>query len=215
MKNLKSIILLLCLLFMLKPAEAQEEEYKTIFSSGTSVTGWFAEISTGISEINNKDAYIAGISGGIVINHHLNLGVDFKSFSWHDEYMKFNDILEEPCYLTGGYGGLLIEPILKPNKVIHLTFPIIIGGGGAEYLSITEYQETEHDGEIDFKYKSLSTSVFFAIEPGCNLEVNVTHFMKFSTGISYRNIIGMHLDNTDPEAFNNGSINVGLQFGKF
>ena len=32
-------------------------------------------------------------------------------------------------FLTGGYGGFIIEPIVIPLEPVHVAFPILIGGG--------------------------------------------------------------------------------------
>ncbi|MCI0522234.1 MAG: hypothetical protein L0Y37_01125, partial [Bacteroidales bacterium] len=36
--------------------------------------------------------------------------------------------------LVWGYGGFIIEPIVAPMYPVHVSFPILIGGGGISYV---------------------------------------------------------------------------------
>jgi hypothetical protein len=151
----------------------------------------------------------------MVINQSFQLGLIGKSFSWHETNLKYDNVMNEPCYLNGGYGGLYFDANPFSGKILHLSFPIIIAGGEANYLSINEYPELEDDGEIDYSKKVLASSPFFVLEPGLNIELNITGFMKVYTGASYRWINGMNLENTANHAFDGFNINVGLRLGKF
>ncbi len=73
----------------------------------------------------------------------------------------------------------------------------------------------EVDGEIDYSKKVLASSTFFVLEPGINLELNITGFMRAYSGASYRWTSGNNLKNTPENAFNGFNLNVGLRFGKF
>ena len=101
------------------------------------------------------------------------------------------------------------------KRIIHITFPVTVGGGGASYFSKANYPEVDDDFEIDFKHKELSASPFLVLEPGINLEMNVTGFLKLAAGYSYRRLYGLRLENTNYNALNGGSFNLGLRIGKF
>jgi len=208
--------------FAFSSAQNEENFYEpqTLFPGGTRVTGWFIDFTNSYSEINGKNSYLPGFAGGMVMNHNFRLGLAGKSLNCYETYLRYDNLFDEPVYLEGGYGGLYLEFSPIEDKVIHLTFPVIIGGGGASYLTKEKYPENDFDDDDwnwdwDFKRKELSTSPFFVIEPGVNVEVNITRFMKLHSGFSYRWTAGLDLQHTSGNAFNGSNLNLGLKFGKF
>lgn len=191
------------------------EKHEALFSTGSKITGWYVGIENGFSEIDGNFTYMPGFGFGMMINRNFHLGLMGKSFSWHETYLKYDDLFQEPCYLVGGYGGLYFDANIKANKILHFSFPLTIGAGGASYMTQAEHPELEEDGEIDNNRQTLATSPFFILEPGVNVELNITGFMKAYSGLSYRWTSGMNLQNTQDHAFDGFSLNVGLRFGKF
>lgn len=191
------------------------EDYQSFFMSSSKVTGWFFEMNSSASHLNSKYTRLPGFSGGFVMNKSMYVGLRAKSFSWHETYLDFNNVLSEDCYLNGGYAGLYLESGIESNKLFHLTIPVTIGGGGAAYISKARYPELEDEFELDLSRKELSASPFLVFEPGVNLEMNVTGFLKLAAGYSYRWLYGLRLENTRHNALNAGSFNVGLRLGRF
>lgn len=190
------------------------KETRNLFMSDSKVTGWFVGTSGTFTGVNELNSWMPGFTGGVMIDRNIKIGLDVRSFSWHETWLEFDNILSEPCYLNGGYAGLYIEPSLHPDKIVHLSFPLTIGGGGAVYLSKEKYPETD-ENELDYSRKELDSSPFFVIEPGVSLELNVTGFMRIYTGVSYRWLAGLNLENTGKNAFNSPNLNIGIRFGKF
>jgi hypothetical protein len=156
-----------------------------------------------------------GFAGGIIMNRNIKLGLIGKTLSYYDTFLQYDDIFDEPVYLVGGYGGLFMEASPIDRKVLHISFPLIIGGGGAEYLSMDTYPEFEDEGEIDYDHRQMSNSPYWVVEPGANIEVNVAGFMRLYAGYSYRWMMGLKLENTESNAFNGSNFNFGIRFGKF
>jgi len=218
--EMKTLILtLICSLLMTAFVVAQNDyngrETQSLLGGDSKITGWFVGIDNSFSQLNDKCAALPGFSFGMVINRSIQFGLIGKSFSWHETYLKYDNVMPEACYLNGGYGGLYIDANAHAGRLIHLSFPLIIGGGGASYLSANKYPEPDDNGEIDYSRKELALSPFFVLEPGVNLEMNITGFMKVYSGVSYRWINGMRLENTSNHAFDGFNLNVGLRFGKF
>ncbi len=201
--------------FAISQEEYHSEEPKTLFSSGSRVTGWFIDFHNSYSQLNGHYTYLPGFASGVVMNNNFRLGLVGKALSCHEKFLRFDNIFDEPVYLAGGYGGLYMEATPYANKVFHVSVPVIIGGGGAVYLSKERYPEIDEDGEMDYERKDLDSSPFFVIEPGVNVELNVTGFMKLYTGYSYRWINGLNLEHTARSAFNGSNFNLGIKFGKF
>jgi hypothetical protein len=214
------IVTVLMAILFAGTANAQKEndysgEFQSFFMPYSQITGWFFELNSSASNLNSKYTRLPGIAGGVMMNNSMYVGLRAKSFSWHETYLDFNNVLSEECYLNGGYAGLYLESGIQANKLIHLTIPVTIGGGAASYMSKALYPEIEDEFEIDFSRKELSASPFLVFEPGINLEMNVTGFLKLAAGYSYRWLYGLRLENTRSNAFNAGSINVGLRLGRF
>lgn len=189
---------------------------QTLFSNGAKVTGWFIEFTNSYTTLKERNTFMPGFAGGIVMNRNLSIGLIGKSISWYPTHLKFANVLDEPAYLEGGYGGLYLVASPMDKKVIHLTFPMIVGAGGAVYVSQLEYPDLDDFDDFgDFNHRTLSSSPFYVVEPGVNTEINVTGFMKLYAGYSYRWLMGLNLENTSGKAFNGSNFNFGVRFGKF
>jgi hypothetical protein len=203
-------------LIMIMPVTSQSNgEYQSLLSPSSEVKGWFVEFDGTATILNGNHAWMPGFAAGAVFNGNQYLGLKAKSFSWHERSIGFNNLLPEPCYLSGGYLAIYAESSVRPWEAVHLTFPFTAGGGGAVYLSKSEYPEMDDDMELDFSKKESSASPFFLLEPGVNLEMNVTGYLKIFVGYSYRWLFGLDLENTQRNAFNNSNLNIGVKIGRF
>jgi hypothetical protein len=215
MKTFFSTLVCAVVLINMVIAQTYEGDQPTaLFSSGSKVTGWFVETQNASTHLNHHYANSPGFAAGLVMNNNFMVGVAGKSFGWYESNLKFNDILQEPCYLNGGYGGLYLDYAPDSHKVLHISIPVLIGGGGATYLSDEKYPEWDED-ELDYSRKELSASPFFVFEPGANMVLNLTGFLKVYAGYSYRWINGLTLDNTNHNALNGSNFKLGIKIGKF
>ena len=194
--------------------EKTDDEVQTLFGSGAKVTGWFIDFNNSYSKLNGHNAHLPGFAGGVIMNKNFKLGLIGKSLTCHETYLQYDDIFEEPVYLVGGHGGLFFEASPIDNKTVHISIPFVIGFGGAEYHSVNSYPEIDDDGELEDCHLKMSTSPYWVVEPGVNVEVNVTGFMRLYAGYSYRWMMGLNLENTNANAFNGSNFNFGIRFGK-
>jgi hypothetical protein len=114
-------------------------------------------------------------------------------------------------YLTGGYGGLYIEPILLPRSPVHLSFPVLLGAGGISFIS---RDEGFNENFIE------DSKAFLLIEPSAELELNLTKFFRLAFGASYRfpTQFDVGLPDTytiDVDALKSMSYTITFKFGKF
>lgn len=217
MKTIISAVLITLFTCALGYAQNEKtgEEVQTLFGNGAKVTGWFIDFNNTFSQLNGQSSYMPGFAGGIIMNRNFKLGFIGKSLSSYETYLKYDNVFDEPVYLVGGHGGLFLEASPIDNKVVHVTIPLIIGGGGAEYISQGLYTEIEDDDELDYCRKQMSSSPYWIVEPGANIEVNVTGFMRLYAGYSYRWMMGLKLANTENNALSGSNFNFGIRFGKF
>jgi len=217
MKTIITTFLLILLTGFMGFAQNEKtgDEVQTLFGNGAKVTGWFIDFNNTFSQLNGQNSYMPGFAGGIIMNHNFKLWLIGKTLSYYDTKLQYDNIFEEPVNLVGGYGGLFMEASPIDRKVVHISIPLIFGGGNAEYLSKNTYPEFEDEGEIDYCHQQMSTSAYWVIEPGANIEVNVTGFMRLYAGYSYRWMMGLNLANTESNALNGSNFNFGIRFGKF
>ena len=218
---MKRYSLMLAMLFLAIFASAQEEtkvtneEINTVFGKGGKThIGWFIGIGSGYTQFDKRDVWLGGLSTGMVVNHHFTIGLTGTGWT-NRNGMYYPEVTDTAgAYLEGGYGGLLLEYTLFPKSVVHVSFPVMIGAGGATYVTKSEYTEWDED-EWDTCHKTLDQDGFFVVEPGVRAEVNILKFMRLYAGVSYRYVGNLQMINTSSDLMNGFNANFGLKFGKF
>jgi hypothetical protein len=205
---------------MISVSVAQEEkktgDMKTIFGNSDKRIshGGYGAITVGWTQIDNEDVITLGGRAAWVIDHHVALGLAGKAFMnsiFIDGYWPMDQGYNNGYYLVGGYGGLMVEPIIGPNMPVHVSFPIMIGGGG---LALNEYTWHDYDLEYDY-YEPFDWDSYFVFEPGVEVELNLMKFFRIGLGASYRLTTNMHMQYVPKDMMNGFSADVSLKFGKF
>lgn len=218
---MKNITITLAILFITLSANAQEnstgnnEKATTLFGQNKEVKlGWFVGLDNGYTQFDKRDVYMSGLNAGLIINHNYTIG--FSASGWTNRNtMYYSNIADTTgAYLEGGFGRFLFEYTMNPQSLIHLTFPLMIGAGGASYVTDNDYDNWENEDWNKY-HNTIETDLFFSIEPGVRAELNVFKFMRLNAGVSYRYVSGLELKNTSADMMNNFSATVGLKFGKF
>ncbi len=194
-------------------------DIKTLFGNSTSHGGYGA-FSIRYNELSEMDGVVLGGRGGWVIGHSFTLGL--AGYGFFTESKKSKIIPNDYEYnIGGGYGGLLLEPVIGYRFPIHLSFPILIGAGGIAYSR--DYVDNgweEWDETYDYTEDS---DAFFIIEPGAELELNLVKFMRVCFGAYYRYTSDIKLETKDgnnsplvkKDVLQNLSFGVTFKFGKF
>lgn len=202
MKTLLGIILLTIVVNPVYVCAQNNEE--TLFN-GHIEHGGFGGPVFKLSSVNNETALFAGGRGGWILKFSPT-----RSFViGGGGYGLVNDIKapgifknDRQLYLSIAYGGLELEYIYHPNKLIHFSAQTLIGGGGVGY----RYKDNED---------SFNTDSFFIFEPGINAIMNISHFFRIGGGISYRFVNGSHLpDGTNADLKGLSGV-FTFKFGKF
>ena len=82
--------------------------------------------------IDNRNAVLVGGRLSLIASHCVGIGIGGTGFLNEFHY---EPSLDRQVSLTGGYGGMYIEPILLPRFPVHLSFPVLFGAGGISYIS--------------------------------------------------------------------------------
>jgi hypothetical protein len=182
---MKKLVMILGVLAVTLAAFAQQEdkstsnksdEIQTIMGKNNAVGGYGA-LTIQYTELEGRDAFIFGARGGILMGHMMALGLGGSGF--------FNDVHHDVVSgqnisLAGGYGGFFFEPVILPKFPVHISFPILIGAGGVSVYSVND------DNKWNDNYKSEASDAFMVIEPGIEVELNITRFFRFCMGGYYR-----------------------------
>ena len=170
--------------------------------------GGYSAFTVGYSAIDDKKAVLFGARFGWIANHSLGIGIGATGFINEFHY---EPAIDREVFLAGGYGGLFIEPILLPIFPVHLSFPVLAGGGGISYVS----------KEPGLNKNMVENSeAFLLVEPGVELELNLTRFVRFDIGTSYRFPTSFNTGRSEIQNSNVGSIKgmsftATFKFGKF
>lgn len=187
----------------------RSDEIQTLVGGNNHVGGYGA-ISLQYTELEGRDAFVFGARGGIVMGHVISIGLGGSGF--------FNDVHYDATSgmdisLAGGYGGFFFEPVIMPKFPVHVSFPILIGAGGVAVVSVND-EDNWND-----HYKSQASDAFMVIEPGMEIELNITRFFRFCVGGYYRYTSDVDIQDpqfTVPTDILRGfSCGVTFKFGRF
>lgn len=212
---MKRIFIYIVLCFIAFEAFAQQtikidqfepkNEVQTVFKREKR-DGFYVGSSIAYSPIDNADAVAVAARMGWIMDRWFAFGLAGTAFvNNFNQYSESFFYPSDVVYLAGAYGGFFVEPILMPLKPVHLSFPIIVGGGGA--LSFRDYYYTSPEG--------FSEDMFFVVEPGVELEVNFTRWMRVGVFATYRYTSEINIDSVDKNALSKYSAGLSLKIGWF
>jgi hypothetical protein len=198
-KRLVTITLLL-LCISLSAAAQQNDSVQTLFRPGITVSeSWAPEIK--INSIQGKTGTLVGFKGGAVFNNSFLLGISGGVNLGHPS-------------VNYGYFGALGQYICKPANMMHYSLQLLVASG-----STKDYGHTK-SGLFD-NFWNITGASFYLVEPGANLEINLSKNLTFFAGLSYRYVWGLNendenvsttrVTNRDMSGIN---LNIGLKFGK-
>jgi len=186
----------------------KSKEIKTLLGRNRQGGGYGA-FSTGYTTIDNYHGLLFGGRFSWIASHSV--GIGFGATGFINEF-HYEPSIDRDVFLTGGYGGLYVEPILFPRLPVHLSFPVLLGAGGISFISKDD--DVFNDNFIE------DSKAFLIIEPSAELELNLTKFFRLAFGVSYRlptqfdiGLPGSYM--IDVESLKTLSYTVTMKFGKF
>jgi len=181
------------------------EELKTIFKKPHQ-NGGYGGFTIGYTKVNEQNAMITGGKGGWIIDRRVVLGA--AGYGFVTDINTINNINETG--LAGGYGGFMLEFIIFPTSPVHMSVPLVIGGGAISVIENINYWDPYANG-----------ATFFALMPGFEVELNVVKFFRLSAGVyyTYTSEIILNDTNGDPvipeDALRGFTAGLSFKFGKF
>jgi hypothetical protein len=130
--------------------------------------------TTSYTQIGDMGGIVMGGRGAYMFNKRFGLGL--AGYAFQTDKISDSFLGQEDFRYSGGYGGLMMEYTIAPDRAVHVTFPLVLGVGGAVY---SQNQITDSKTVID-------SQAILVMEPGVELEFNVIKFIKLSFGTTYR-----------------------------
>jgi hypothetical protein len=180
---------------------AQESEAKqTMFKSDVKISElWVPEVK--LNSIQGDLGSLIGFYGGALFNNEFLLGIAGGVNLTHPR-------------VNYGYFGVIGQYIYEPASLVHFSGQVVLAAG------TTKDYESPKSGLFD-NFWNISGAKYYQVEPGVNLEINLSARMTFVAGASYRFVTGLdetdenvqitHVTNKDLSGLN---LNIGLKFGK-
>lgn len=187
-----------------------QEKNQTIFKSeGIRKSGGYGAVSNKFTKINGQFANINEFYGGWFINRSFLIGISAAATTNRMRVPEENKLWDGDR-MTYQYGqfGLMTEYVVASTKRVHFAVNLLTGSG-----FILQYDRNDYDRWED--YGSKNPNFFFLLEPGAQVELNLTNWMRFSPGISYRRAFGSGSKGLTDNDISGLSGNVTVKFGRF
>lgn len=205
---MKSIILFLAIGVagvIIPVDEMHAQETQTLISNNITHGGFGAPIF-GVTSVNGQPSYLRGVRGAWVINltgeHTVNIGLaryrtrtDFSPAEWSGTDTDVPDMRTK-------YGGFELEYINRTYRLVHFSIQTLMGSGTVRYSGNNPDLNKTSDN-------------YFVLQPGVNLNLNITRWFRLGGGLFYRYADGVNLEGTGSNDLSGIVSFVGLRFGKF
>lgn len=170
--------------------------------------GFYWAYATGYSPINKDHGLVFSGRAGWIMDHWFAFGFTGTGFVNNYDQLELYDYRQSAqsdlFSLVGGYGGMFIEPIVFPLKAVHVSFPVVFAAGG-----LTKVNNFVNDDFLE------NTDLFYAIEPGMELEVNFTRWLRFAVYGTWRFASDIQLEKVSPNALENYTVGAIIKVGLF
>lgn len=205
----------LFLLALTVTASAQDT-HETLFASPVQ-HGGFGGVVTKMTAIQGEMGLMVGGYGGWLIDHRLMIGGGgyglASSIRARGEAEEAYAMNGERLYVEFGYGGVMLEYILAPHRLVHVNVQALVGAGGVNYRE--DWYDDFLDDNADH-HRHGRTEALFVVEPAVNVELNLTEWMRLSAGASYRFVNGIdELRGIEDKDLSGASGQLSLKFGAF
>jgi hypothetical protein len=196
---MKTSFLFLLLIVGLFPAFAQEET----LIDGPIENGGFGGPVLKIGSFNGETGLLVGGRGGWIINHSFIVGGGGYGLANNVNAKTLGPYGER--YLNFGYGGLELEYVAHPLRLVNFSVQTLIGAGALSW----------RDEDVRVAMRDSNSDTFFIIEPTLHVTLNVTKYFRISGGMGYRFISGLtSMASTNADLSGPSGV-LTFRFGKF
>ena len=170
MKNSNSSVIILIVLSFLMSSTIIAQETKTLMGEDTNISSiWGIDLKTGSIQDDIGIGY--DVFYGALFNRSILLGGIVGLNVTHP-------------LINYGYFGLFCQYTYKPEEVFHFSGQLALGTGSAKGYESVKSSAFDNFGNI-------TGDGFYYLEPGVNVEFNITETARMVVGLSYRYVTGL------------------------
>lgn len=166
-------------------------------------------------QMDNAFTAFSGGSAMLLFNRRLAVGVTGQ----HNMDRNFSPSNVSPLVVRSAFGGGKVEYTLRPDKAVHISFPLVIGMGMARADSVrTRLPEPVHGhNNGGFNGRNQHGPDYWVIQPGVQLEANVLRNVQVFAGVNYRISSNTRNNNTTlpNDVLQGVAISAGVKLGFF
>lgn len=202
---MKNILTMLLFAITLNIAAQSEEKARTLAGDSKLHLGYFISPSVQVGTLAGTTSVIAGIGAGVIFSDNISLDLMYRQIITENTPKGEAD---SRLYLDGKWALLRCEFAVKPQKTVHLNFPLILGFG-----------DIEMDKKDSFESDPISIpqgdALFATLEPGIALEINVIKYLKLNISAGYRFVSNVAFRNLTEKDLMGPTFSATLKIGIF
>jgi hypothetical protein len=165
--------------------------------------GGFGGPMVRVTQIGGETALLVGGGGAAIFNRRFAIGgLGFGGTAAADVIINGTPQRGE---IDFGYGGLTLEVITRPAKLVHATFGVMIGGG-----TVSVWPDN-----LRPRNQTTTGEAFGAVEPQLGFELNLSRFARVGLNGGYRFTFGSEIEGLVNKDLNGGSGTLVFRFGSF
>lgn len=220
---MKKLSLIAALIFIAAGTQAQakkwlpnikkpvaDERIQTIVNPASS-KGFYLSATMGAQVKEDQPFVKVGTSGAFVFDDKF--GIGFAANGYTND-VELNPTSGRYIFAEGGYGGLLLEPIFFSNKRVHFSIPTVIGGGSSVVYEVDEANYW-YPGERFYQADYSHRHNYLMVEPGVNMELNLTKFMRMGLTASYMLTTDLNQNQINVPELDGLQLGMNLRLGWF
>lgn len=180
------------------PVCSQEQQTP---QDGSNNHGGYGAPVVKVALVNGSGGILLGGKGAWIIDRTIGIG--------GGGYILVSNVSAQLADSSGqrrmmlSYGGVVFEYTMAPDRLVHPTFEVLVGGGAIGHEQDPFYNPRPRlDG-------------FFILEPGVTLNFNATSFFRIEAGASYRIVQGLSSALSTNSDLSGMTANLALKFGSF
>ncbi|MCX6153653.1 MAG: hypothetical protein NT007_05805 [Candidatus Kapabacteria bacterium] len=201
----------------------QADETETLFGTGKVKYSGFGGVHFKYSSVDKQGSLLPGARGGLLIDNTLGIGLaGYTTFPFQD--ITYKDLKDSSFTRSRNfsYGGLFLEYIAYPHKLLHFTANLILGAGA---FNVNNFNNSNmmnrHNNWGDtintYNNSQYPRALYFIAEPEITAELNVSKYVKVGLSVSYRFVSNVYANdvfnhNQNLKDMKLGGLSSGLYF---
>jgi len=195
------------ILLLLLTGSALAQENSFIEPDVSSVKG-FGAVVTKYSSLNNYDAFTIGGRGGWIFDNSIIIGGGIYGLASNVpvEVIDKNTLLPRRDKMHFMYGGVELEYVFNPKKIVHYSIYTLIGLGSiSSHTNNQEYPNSYYD-------HNHMRNPFLVIEPSFNVTMNIAKFFEVAVGLGYMVTSGADYQTIDDKSLSGVNASITIKF---